>query len=231
MLDFVSSILVAVPIRPSLPAALSQLARELAWAMVPANPDHALTLHFDFEPIERVPGETTPWAKVARVRNRMLDRVDFRRWDYVLWIDADVMAYPHDMPTRLIAANPEGITSPLVFIEGSEILYDWAACIYKGKDGIEPDNREYLPGRNIATLPPYWLESDVAEFVEMDCVGTVTMVPAKLYNWIRYEDHPAFTDHYSICRAARSCGRKVGILRTCTALHADLPKYGEPFHE
>ena len=42
-----------------------------------------------------------PLSKVARLRNIMLDIVADERYDYVLWLDSDLVDYPPDLPTRV----------------------------------------------------------------------------------------------------------------------------------
>ena len=46
-----------------------------------------------------------------------------------------------------------------------------------------------------------------------------------------YEDHVSFTEHYPICEHARRMGRHVAMLTTAVARHANLPLYGESFHD
>jgi hypothetical protein len=178
----------------------------------------------------------------------MLTRMAIMEWDYLLWVDADVVDYPLDLPTRLIDSNPTGVSAPMVLIEGRKDFYDWAAFVMKGKDTIKPTNRHRVWGRNIQHEPPYWNECDShtedgppeaakpqwyepkERVVEMDCVGTIVMVPTRIYAHAQYEDHPAFTDHHPICKAARDLGLKVTVDRGTVAYHADLPKWGEQWH-
>lgn len=112
------------------------------------------------------------------------------------------------------------------------------------------------PQRNLALDPPYIY--DESRLVELDCVGCTYVVPTSVFKGkyvephksellqvfsfanvknhkikddiIQYEDHPTFTDHYTICTALRSQGGKVLLDRGSTAYHADLPIYGEEWH-
>ena len=49
-------------------------------------------------------------------------------------------------------------------------------------------------------------------------------------NIVQYEDHPSFTDHYTICAAIRANGGKIIMDRGSAAYHADLPIHGEAWH-
>jgi hypothetical protein len=225
-------VLALIPIKPQIHPRLRAGAIAAALRMPAANPrlDVAVRVDDSAEPAHA--GDCRPWSKVARVRNRMLDAIDLGAWDYLLWIDADVTAYPADMPTRLIDANPLGITSPMVYVEGTARLYDWAALILAGRSHIEPANRSRMPGRNIEPEPPHWPDPPpVGPLVDMDCTGTVYVAHADIFRTgVRFEDHKAFTDHFPICAKARDMGRRVCVHRHVVATHADLPAYGEAYH-
>lgn len=235
-----AKILVAIPMRRDLNPTLIERCTSALGLLEDANPDHHLSSRLDSRDVEPLPADSTPWSKVARARNRMLadlhsgDR-EIGAYDYILWIDADVVDYPADLPSRLIAVNPEGVTAPMVFVEGSAPprFYDWAAFIAKGTDQVASANPKSIVGRNLQHDLPYWPKEPSTVNVEMDCVGTITMVPTWIYTeaGARYEDHPAFTDHYSICAQCRAWGKKVIVCRDVVAWHADLSKYeGEKWH-
>ena len=42
--------------------------------------------------------------------------------EYVLWLDGGVVDYPDDLVARLHTANPDGITAPLVLLDGSDSM-------------------------------------------------------------------------------------------------------------
>lgn len=49
--------------------------------------------------------------------------------EYVLWLDGGVVEYPEDLVAKLHAVNPDGITAPLVLLEGSDsIQYHQRFC-------------------------------------------------------------------------------------------------------
>lgn len=226
-----SRILVIVPAKPQMHAELKRRCMVSALAMLEAN-RHEMAFLFDWTSEAKQPGDATPWSVVARVRNRIVDGLSLDRWDYLLWIDADVIDYPADLPTRLIQSNPEGVSAPMVLIEDSaRLFYDFAGFIIRGRDHVRHDTRMLVRGRNLSHEPPYWPIEPTQDVVEMDCVGCVMMVPAAIYRaGGRYEDHPLFTDHYPICRKAREMGRRVTVCRSLVTTHANLPKYGEAWH-
>ena len=57
---------------------------------------------------------------MARLRNRLLERFLRPEHSYALWLDGGAVDYPADLVARLHAANPDGITAPLVLLEGSD---------------------------------------------------------------------------------------------------------------
>lgn len=204
-----------------------------ASALAAANSDLEIAVHLDYAREPSRPEDKTPWAKVGRIRNRVLDRVAWEKFNYLLWIDADVVEYPADMPTRLLNCNPDGISAPMVYVEDGTWkgrFYDTCGFIIKGKSHIEPDRLPQILGRNLCHDAPYWPAEPTDVLMEMDCVGTITLVPSVLYRHARYEDHPAFTDHFSICQAASHLGMRTVVNRNISAFHAELPKYGEPWH-
>lgn len=232
-------ILTIIPVKPNLHIQLKERAWKAAAAMDGCNPAHEISYLFDYTPIPSEPGDCRPWSKVTRIRNKILDSINLSAWDYLLWIDADVVSYPPNMPTLLIEANPGGVTAPVVMVEGTDAFYDWTAFIFKGASGIQPETRGQIAGRNLMRVSE--LPSDVTE---MDCVGTVTMVPTEVHRTppltespmlnmrigARYFDDASRTDHFSVCLAAREMGRKVCVVKSIVAKHACLPQYGENWH-
>ncbi|EKX32328.1 hypothetical protein GUITHDRAFT_121497 [Guillardia theta CCMP2712] len=140
-------------------------------------------------------------------------------FDYVMWIDSDLVSYPPDLPSKLIRSNPHGMTAPLVLLEepgplGTDQFYDTTAFVLEST--LHPSNpTPYLEGRNV------------------DRVGTIYIVAADIYSegMVLYEDHPAFTEHFSIAAHARRMGRPVLMYNGAVARHANLLLYGETFHD
>ena len=237
-----SKVLIIIPIRPGLNETIRAMALAAAFDMMGANPSHELSYLIDNQLEPKQPGDGPVWAKVARVRNRILASINLSAYDYLLWIDADIIAYPPDMPTKLIAANPDGMTAPMVLVENSTRFYDCAGFIQKGRSHIEPNNPRFLRGRNLMHDPPYWFPAPpVDEVVEMDCVGAVTCIPTEMYLQTigpkdilvaPYDEHePSFTDHWPLAQRVRNRGQRVRVHRGVTAFHANLSQYpGEGWH-
>jgi hypothetical protein len=231
------TVLVIVPRKPALHQAIRDrndgAIRNMIQARGNAELDFAVLL--DQRPAPPVGQVRTPWTKVAAVRNRLCDEICLEAFDYVLWIDSDVVGFPPELPALLIESNPQGISAPMVLIEGTQRFYDWAAFLEEGSSHLAPRDPHLIPGRNLSDQPPYWFNGTPAtDIVAMDCVGTIVCVPGRLYAAISgrapYEDHYSFTDHFSICRFWRLEGHKVTVDRRLVAGHADLPLYGESWH-
>jgi len=208
----------------------------LAHRAIASDKEHEFGLWLDFREGESLPNEASPWSRLCRVADRCVRAVDLGQWDFVLWVDADVIDYPADVCSRLLSVNPTGITAPLPLIEGTPRLYDTAACIQKGTDGVAPNTPGNIAGRNLKHDAPYWHDFDghplpqQERFVEMDVVGMMFLAPADIFSMAGVPDHPAFTGWYGVCKLARECGLKVGIDTYTVALHADLPKHGHEWH-
>ena len=213
------SVLALIPLKADMHADLKRRALELAGRMPEANPGLDLVTVFDWRRLAKDPADSTPWSKVTRVRNTLLDCFKLSAFTHVLWIDADLVEYPADLPTRLLQANPHGVSSCPVFIEDREDqFYDTAG--YVGLDDkhweVFAPHHEDVPGN---------------EIVEVSCVGCLYTVPTPVYvAGARHTDHPTNTDHWSVCQAARRMGRTVTVDMRLRALHANLPKYGEAWH-
>jgi hypothetical protein len=96
------NVLVLIPIKPNLHPALKRSTRKLA-----ANPAHRFTLVLD----SRGAGDAHVRSlderaeNTAPIRQALVDQ-HLAGHDYVLWIDADVVDYPRDLPSRLIERDP-----------------------------------------------------------------------------------------------------------------------------
>jgi hypothetical protein len=211
------------------------------------------------ERISKKNSDYTPWSRVKRIRNVMIEKYPIHNYDYLYIIDSDIIDYPHNFISRAIALNPTGITAPVALIQYSNVFYDW--CGYQKKD-VTTLNSPYkhsiltkmCPQRNFQLLPPYVI--DDSRLVELDCVGCTYVIPSAVFSYsyndkkdlidvfnltkvtdhkinqdkVQYEDHPTFTDHYTVCAALRNNGGKIYMDRGSVAYHADLPLYGEEWH-
>ena len=228
-------VVVLVPMRPSLNPLLQERCWQLAHSLVGGCPHLDLTFVFDCQRETKQESDYTPWSKVTRCRNRMTKTIDTQAFDYVAWIDADVVDYPPDILARLIHVNPNGVTAPMVLVENSDRFYDTAAFIVFGTCHRDPNNRAFLSGRNLTHTPPYWSGEPSTDVVQMDCVGTFYVCPAAVYrDGLQHTDHPSFTDHFVLCAKARADLMPVVVDRRLTVYHADLgsDRYeGESWHK
>lgn len=200
------TILVLIPIRPGLPDVLRERARELR-ATLEGCEAHARLCS--------ARGDGRPFSAHAAARNEMLARYLRLEHTHVLWIDADVVAYPPDLPARLLAIADSAIVAPFPFIEGSGRFYDTYGFVDAEGRRASPWG-DYLRG---------------GDLIPMQAVGTCYLAPAALYHdGARYEPTPGHTEHWSVCAAARDVGTPIWAARRITVEHARLPAYGEQWH-
>lgn len=224
------------------------------------NPLVDIEFALDNERIGKESTDYTPWSRVKRIRNLMIKKYPIDKYDYLYIIDSDIIDYPLNFPTRAIGLNPNGITAPVALIQNSVVFYDWCGYQKLGATSIYSEYAKYLFDkgsriRNFQLTPPY--VNDNSRLVEIDCVGCTYIVPTVVFNQtygtlqqellqvfklakvtnhkiqeniVQYEDHPTFTDHYTICAAVRANGNKIYMDRGSVAYHADLPIHGEAWH-
>lgn len=204
-----TNILILIPIKPDLLAALRVRVFELLTAFEATERtigEHAI------ESRVRVcaeVGDGRPFSAHAKARNAMLDLYLQPHHTHVLWIDADLVEYGGDLATRLHAIDSEGIIAPLPLIEGTNRFYDVRGFIDSKGHAARP-------------YPPYFDKG-----VPMQAVGACYMAPASLYHaGARYEPTEGHTEHYSVCRKA---GR-VSVAPDLIVYHANLPAWGEDWH-
>jgi len=214
-----ASVLALIPLKADMHADLKTRALELAYRMPAANPDINMLTVFDWRRLLRDPDDSTPWSKVTRVRNSLVDCFNLSAFTHVLWIDADLVEYPADLPTRLLQTNRDGVSSLPVFIEDKENeFYDTAGFV-----GIDQKHWE--------VFAPHHEGISGLDVVKVSCVGCVYTVPVEIYlSGAKHIDHPTKTDHWSICQAAIKAGKTITVDMRLRALHANLPKYGEAWH-
>uniref|UniRef100_A0A6T8LRV9 Uncharacterized protein n=1 Tax=Hemiselmis andersenii TaxID=464988 RepID=A0A6T8LRV9_HEMAN len=232
------SVAVLIPASPFLHHEIKDKMMLNARRILDDNPLFCLQVFIDGGPIDDDDDDTRPLSKISRLRNRMLASLDMSRWDYVLWIDADVVEYPPDLPTQLIMDNPGGITAPVVLIEepgplGPNQFYDTTAFTLKGASHLFPDDSSpYVEGRSLLQFPPY-VPNATRRLEDVDGAGTVYVVPSSLFRdgSVRYSDDARLTEHWSVIRQAHSRGVPVQVHLGVQVRHANLPNYGESWHE
>lgn len=229
------SLLVAVPVKETLHPTLKARARELAEAVCANERNRALFgevilgWHEDLLPPAPPPGAGKFWQQ-ARARNDLLAAWLQPEHEYVLWVDADLVDYPADLPAQLYAASPGCIVAPLVLIEGTSHFYDTLGFIHNG--------------RRTAVSPPYWQPAAAGSLQPLEGVGCIYLMPAWLLRGgaayaslpvDRYVDHPSLwstghTDHWPVMRRAREEGVGIFCYTAAAAYHAHLPSYQEAWH-
>jgi tetratricopeptide (TPR) repeat protein len=213
------NILVLVPVKPNLHIALKQRARELAQRLPEANPGLTFELVFD----ERGPGDKAVRDLEGRVlltapiRQQLIDEFLKPEHHAVLWVDADLVSYPADLPTHLLRRNPLGVSAPVVLLDHhADRFYDVAGFVENGQ---------------WARVNYPWFNQKGPEF-DLDGVGCIYLVPTKVYHaGGRHENVPGFTDHLAVCSMAKRLGMPVRAYGDLKAYHAYLPDFGESFHE
>jgi len=210
------NLLILQPIRPNHPEALRQRADVALRALI--LPDNwTVTTCQDDTPITPGPSPSI-YAKHAAVRNHMLDTYLKPEHDLVLWIDSDLIDYPHNLISLLYAANPGGIAAPFVFLDKHPArFYDIGGFIEHG--------------RRFGLNAPYCRQT--GDVVQLDSVGCLYLAPASLYHTgARYSAPPTdyYVEHWSVMRQARQRGLSIVGLRNVIATHAYLPMFGLPLN-
>lgn len=204
------NILALQPYRPSTPPALLGRAAALFAALVAAHPEHTITV--DRRPGVAVDPPPGAYGPHAAVRNAFIAASLRDCHDYVLWVDADLTAYPADLLRRLLSLG--GVAAPAVVLDRAETFYDIGGFIEAGR-----------PFR--ASRP--WC-NQAGPVVDLDSVGCLYTVPADVYRaGARYRpDGPRYgVEHYSVCQAAKAMGYPVRADLSVEARHAYLPDWGE----
>lgn len=211
---------------PKLPQKLLNLTLGLARRLPPENPLLNVTLLLDDRPVPpfNLTGRRMPWTKVAHARNRVLRETDLAHYDYVAWIDADIVQYEPSILTSLVYGNPEGMSAPLVLIQSkSDEFYDMTAFI---------TSEERAPP-SVLLSPPYFPGTKPTQCVELLGVGAFFTVPVEVYKaGVLHDPHELrYTDHYPIARWVRTQGKaKCTCNKSLRTYHANLPKWGLPWH-
>lgn len=147
-------------------------------------------------------GDGRPYSAHAAARNAMLEAHLSHSHTHVLWIDADVVGYPTDLARRL--EDDADIVAPLPLIEGTNRFYDVR--------GFVPHPSPY---------PPYWKKG-----AALEAAGTCYLARAEVYHeGALYSPTAGHTEHWSVCH-----GRRVRCAEDVIIYHANLPKWGEPWH-
>ncbi|PYJ00066.1 MAG: hypothetical protein DMF00_09060 [Verrucomicrobia bacterium] len=235
-----ASILVLIPMNPSLDQPTAQRAEQLATRATEGMRGCRIVLD-DTGAAPARGCHPHRQSAMAALRQNMIERhLRDERW--IFWVDADVVAYPAHLLDQLITRCDGGIAAPIVIMEGSldepvnkagfgpGRFYDIAGFVERG--------------RWARFTQPYF--DQVGPVYELDSVGSCYLVNADLYRWGgRHEVDVAsinfvstnsvwsedtihrnqeakancFTEHYSICAFARSTGLPVRAFGDLIAYH------------
>jgi hypothetical protein len=208
---------VMIAVNPKLNVQLKDRCRELAEAMVKANPDLDIRLVFDDRPgighNDTLPSRA---KQNAMLRQAMVDDYLEDADDFVMMVDADLNDYPAELPGELIRRGGGNVAAPLVLHQGyPDKYYDTAGFVENGHRASE--------------FPPYFEQK--GPVLELDSVGCIYIVPAQVFrDGAKYEPSDWFTEHFSVCKKAKEQGFKVLGFSDLIAMHAHLPWYGERHH-
>lgn len=211
-----TTILIATPIAPSTPATLRHVNETMVSDMIAASIGIVFEVARDDAAIV-VPDAAPRYSRHAAARNHLIDTCLRDAHDYVLWIDADIVAAPPTLPRDLLIHG--GIAAPAVLLDRcGERFYDIGGFLERGQ-------RTNL-------YPPYW--SQPGPIVRLDSVGCVYLIPAWLYRaGLRYapppHGHPG-VEHWSVMSEAARRGVPIVADMRLRAYHAWLPDYGLELH-
>ncbi len=205
-----ANILVLIPINPKLNPELIKRCKFLVDKLKIANPNHNLEIIYD----SRGPGKNTEsFTKfvldMAEIRQELVDEYLKPQHDYVFWIDADLVSYPPNLISELIKRNPDGISAPIVLYEGHKNkFYDLTGFVQEDR-WCEP-------------YPPYF--SQPGPIYDLEGVGCIYLIPADIYRkGAKHQLTFGFTEHLSVCHAAKKMGKNVIAYQDLVAVHAFSP--------
>ena len=210
------SVLVPMPVKPGLNTRiLNKMYANLYRLMNIVD----MEVVFDYGRYPKHYDDENFFARLARMRQQMIEDFLRPRHTDVLWIDADVLEYPSTLYTDLRRVS-SGVVSPLVLIEDSPVNYDTAGMrqSFEHRSGMEPP---YFTGEG----PLY----------DMESVGGCVLVPAKVHRKVKFEaqaddDQNWVTEWWSVCQGAKEMGYAVQCTTDIVVRHANLPQYGEDYH-
>jgi hypothetical protein len=210
------SVLVPMPVKPGLNMRILNKMYSNLYRLMNLE---GFEIAFDYARYPKHHDDENFFARLARMRQQMIE--DFLRPHHtdVLWIDADVLEWPGDLYTMLRNVS-SGVVAPLVLIEDSPINYDTAGMrqSFEHRSGMD---KPYFTGDG----PVY----------DMESVGGCVLVPAKVHRGVAFEaqddkDENWVTEWWSVCQGAKKMGYEVKCTTEIIVRHANLPQYGEAYH-
>ena len=190
-------ILVAVPYRAKTSSTLVERAKTLAERLTYQDKEIVM--------FENDGGYVKGYATNANARNEFLAKHLKDHHEYVFWVDVDIVEYPKNIIEKLLEAG--GVAAPLVLFERDGGLYDVGGFVQDGK----------------------WSEHEWPFFdyhKPVEGVGSVYLIPAKIYYQFCYKPTKGFTEHFAIMQAAKTMGISIQVRMDVLAWHADLFNFG-----
>jgi hypothetical protein len=203
-------ILICTPYRASTHPLLVERWERHAQALIAKQSGVKALLHGDTSAPQHSDGR---YSAHARARNALLDAIDLGAYDYLYWVDVDIICWPDGLLDWALKHNPDGVSAPAVTLHRYvDRFYD----IWGFLEGGQP-TRPYPP----------WFDG-AGPIVELDSVGCCYVIPAQIYrDGARYRDTPGTaTEHLSVMQACREQGRRIIANLDLRAVHAYLPEYG-----
>lgn len=218
--------LVAVCEGPDLPPAIRDRMHAGAAALRAGNPGWAVDVvyHTTRAPDRPVPGPG--WAAVharnmAWLRNDLLAAHLAPQHTHVLWLDADLVAFPPDLISRLHAACPDGVAAPLPMIEGTRRLYDTYCLLDQHQQPAEAE-------------PPYLADAwnTIGRTIPIWSAGCCYLLPADVHRaggaFTPTPERPG--EHRGAFTQVHAMGLECVVDMETIVEHADLPRYGLAWH-
>jgi hypothetical protein len=218
--------LVAICEGPDLPPAIKERAHACTDALRGSNPGWTVHVarHTTRAPNRPQPGPL--WAAVharnmAWLRNDLL-AAHLANWHtHVLWLDADLVAFPPDLICRLHAACPDGVAAPLPVIERTRRLYD-TYCLLDRQQ--QPADAE----------PPYMADAwnTIGRTIPIWSAGCCYLLPAAVHRqggvFTPTIERPG--EHRGVFTQVAAMGLACVLDMETIIEHADLPRYGLAWH-
>lgn len=134
-------------------------------------------------------------AGLAMARNDLLDATLTGRIDWVLWVDADVIDYPPDILSRLLAER-EKIVTPDCLLEPGGPSFDQNAFLENGVP-TRADYYKHIHGGLLQPPADWWFRRHLSDLRYLDRVplhgvgGTMLLVQADLFRaGLRFPERP-----------------------------------------
>lgn len=203
--------LICTPYREHTPRTLLSQWHQHAQALQAQHPEHAIGICMWRHDALKRTGDMR-YSPHARARNALLDALHLAAYDYVFWVDVDLIVWPTGLLAWALAHNPDGITAPAVLLQHRvDHFYDTLGYIEHG---------------HMARHEPPWFDQP-GPVVALDSVGCCYLIPAQLYrDGARYVGATDRTEHEGVMVAARAQGRPIVANLDYFAVHAWVSDYG-----